>query len=65
MKTDEPVVLSPFVARCLEVVVAMTLAVMVAIVVMDEKNPTLETTWGHLDASMSKPVLHSTEASSP
>ena len=65
MKTDEPVVLPPLLMRCLEVLVAMTLAVMVAIVVMDEQTPILKTPWGFLDESMREPVLQTPEAPIP
>ena len=65
MKTDEPVVLPPLLKRCLEVLVAMTLAVMVAIAIMDEESPTLQTPWGFLDETMRDPVLQPREAPLP
>lgn len=65
MKIEEQVVIPPLLMRCLEVLVAMTLAVMVAIAFMDEQSPTLQTPWGFLDQGMSEPRLHEAEALVP
>ena len=62
MLPDEPVVLPPFLTRVLWALVAITLASMVAIVVMDQQSPTVSTPWGEISESTEKVVIGPSEA---